>query len=278
MDLKVEEKILLNKIVENIKWDENGKQPIKVKCSDNTTYEADHVIVTVSLGVLKSDYRTLFTPQLPISTQNAIEGLSMGTMNKILLEFEKPFWTRSEWSGMDHFQKIFTKYYDFINVGFGMLWTQEDLNQIKDTDKAWVKDIAGFWRVSYQPNLLFAFTFGETSRKIEKMDESEVLDGVMFLFDKFLSPRMNYTTPIKIATTKWTSNPHVRGSYSVRTLIADAFNTAPKFLAKPINDSLNVPRILFAGEASHNNFFGTAHGAIETGYREAERIISYYED
>ncbi len=68
-------------------------------CSDNSTYEADHVIVTVPLGVLKRDYTTMFTPELPVSKRNAIEGMSFGTMNKILLEFERPFWTNSEWSG-----------------------------------------------------------------------------------------------------------------------------------------------------------------------------------
>jgi spermine oxidase len=72
---------------------------IRVTCSDNTTFEADHVIVTVPLGVLKRDYTTMFTPELPLSKRNAIEGLSVGTMNKILLEFERPFWTNSEWSG-----------------------------------------------------------------------------------------------------------------------------------------------------------------------------------
>jgi spermine oxidase len=150
------------------------------------------------------------------------------------------------------------------------------LEQIKNTDKAWVKDIAGFWRVTHQPNMLFAFTFGETSRKIERMNKSEMLDGVMFLFDKFLSPRMNYTTPINIETTKFFIGPNTLGSFSFISMTTDALRTAPRYLARPVNDFRGVPRILFAGEACHSHFFSTAHGAVETGYAEAERIINYY--
>ncbi|PSN36046.1 Peroxisomal N(1)-acetyl-spermine/spermidine oxidase [Blattella germanica] len=34
--------------------------------------------------------------------------------------------------------------------------------------------------------------------------------------------------------------------------------------------------LLFAGEATHSTHFSTVHGAIETGWREAERIIKLY--
>jgi spermine oxidase len=32
-------------------------------------------------------------------------------------------------------------------------------------------------------------------------------------------------------------------------------------------------RVLFAGEATNEKHFGTVHGAIESGWREADRII-----
>lgn len=37
------------------------------------------------------------------------------------------------------------------------------------------------------------------------------------------------------------------------------------------------PTIQFAGEATHPYYYSTVHGAVETGYREAERLISYYQ-
>lgn len=34
--------------------------------------------------------------------------------------------------------------------------------------------------------------------------------------------------------------------------------------------------IQFAGEATHDKFFSTVHGAVESGYREADRLIEMY--
>lgn len=34
--------------------------------------------------------------------------------------------------------------------------------------------------------------------------------------------------------------------------------------------------ILFAGEATHEHYFSTVHGAVESGFREADRIVNYY--
>ena len=36
-----------------------------IKTTDGKTYCADHVIVTIPLGVLKEKYNTLFNPPLP---------------------------------------------------------------------------------------------------------------------------------------------------------------------------------------------------------------------
>lgn len=33
---------------------------------------------------------------------------------------------------------------------------------------------------------------------------------------------------------------------------------------------------MFAGEATHPHYYGTVHGAIESGFREANRIIGLY--
>lgn len=63
-------KTLLNKEVSNIIW-KNVKP--KVICSDGTSYSADHVIITVSLGVLKECVKTMFDPPLPEYKFRAID-------------------------------------------------------------------------------------------------------------------------------------------------------------------------------------------------------------
>jgi spermine oxidase len=42
----------------------------------------------------------------------------------------------------------------------------------------------------------------------------------------------------------------------------------PETLAEPLDN------LLFAGEATHLRYFSTVHGAIESGFREADRILA----
>ncbi|VEN50439.1 unnamed protein product [Callosobruchus maculatus] len=91
--LPVEEKIQLNKKVTTILWNEpNYPNAVVVKCSDNTSYVADHVLVTVSLGVLKNTHSKLFSPPLPPYKVRTIEGLCFGNLVKIFLQFRKKWW------------------------------------------------------------------------------------------------------------------------------------------------------------------------------------------
>lgn len=109
---------------------------------------------------------------------------------------------------------------------------------------------------------------------MERMDDETVINGCMFLFEKFLSKSMNFQRPIDVRTTRWATNKHFLGTYSYHSITTDLLKTSSEDLALPINNPLGRPCLLFAGEATHPKYFGTVHGAIETGYREAERVLA----
>lgn len=75
---------------------------------------------------------------------------------------------------------------------------------------------------------------------------------------------------------KWHSNPNFLGSYTSHSLEADALKISADQLMEPINDSNGNPLIQFAGEATNHTHYGCVHGAIETGWREADRLITLY--
>lgn len=49
-------------------------------------------------------------------------------------------------------------------------------------------------------------------------------------------------------------------------------------LAEPLLHNDKRPIIQFAGEATSQNHFSTVHGAIESGWREADRLINFYQE
>ena len=75
--------------------------------------------------------------------------------------------------------------------------------------------------------------------------------------------------PIKIVVTKWRSDENTLGSYSYQTISSVEAGVGPRNLAQPIGHGC----VLFAGEATNEKHFSTVHGAIESGWREADRII-----
>lgn len=70
---------------------ESDDFPIRVTCEDGRVFNAEHVICTIPLGVLKKCHKTLFDPELPHYKQESIEHLMFGTVDKIYLEYDRPF-------------------------------------------------------------------------------------------------------------------------------------------------------------------------------------------
>lgn len=106
----------------NIKSDLKSRSlKVEVTCEDGSKFKADHVIFTASLGVLKQNHETLFTPNLPKRKIKAIQTMGFGTVGKIFLEFEEPFWPTevNDWTG------------------FSFLWTRTDIESLRGSDREW---------------------------------------------------------------------------------------------------------------------------------------------
>ncbi|XP_062559761.1 spermine oxidase-like [Armigeres subalbatus] len=255
--INIEDYTQFNKTVANICWNSNPDNIASVRCTDNSVYDADHVICTVSLGVLKERYQSLFTPELPAIKQNAIKGLSIGTVDKLYLEFDKPFWSDG-WQGLS------------------LLWNQNDLEEIRASENSWMEDVFGFYTVDFQPNILCGWISGVNARRMERTSDEEVRKGCVFLLRKFMK-HIDIPEPVTFRRTQWYSNPNFRGSYSFRSVTTDLLNTSAEHLALPLSNAIGIPVVQFAGEATHDHYYSTVHGAIETGWREANRLIGLYQ-
>uniref|UniRef100_A0A453CZS0 Amine oxidase domain-containing protein n=1 Tax=Aegilops tauschii subsp. strangulata TaxID=200361 RepID=A0A453CZS0_AEGTS len=72
---------------------------VEVTVSNGKTFVADAAVITVPLGVLKSN-TIKFEPRLPEWKEEAIRELSVGVENKIVLHFSEVFWPNVEFLGV----------------------------------------------------------------------------------------------------------------------------------------------------------------------------------
>lgn len=221
--------ILLNQRVSSI--DYSGE---KVRVGHNsTTSEADFVLVTVPLGVLKTNSIT-FTPSLPATKTTAIQGLGMNCVNKFLLSWNTAFWDDVQY--ISYTPEIRDKFNYFVNV------------------KKFHPDV----------NALMTFAYAAYGRQTESMTDAEVTDEIMTHLRDVYGNSTPY--PTNMLRTRWDSNPNSFGAYSYTSI-----NTEMRYfddLAEEINDKL-----FFAGEHTHADYFSTVHGAYLSGIREADKII-----
>ncbi|KAM3958382.1 peroxisomal N(1)-acetyl-spermine/spermidine oxidase [Aphomia sociella] len=253
--------ILLNKEVESIRWGTNqpgldSSNPlVQVKCKDGSLYAAKSVIVTVSIGVLKERYDTLFNPPLPTEKITTIKNLQLSVLGKIYIEFEKPWFSKGD--------------------NLGILWTDEDKAKFSD-DEYWITEIYGLWAVDHNPNVLLAWTYGNGTKIMEKVSLDAIRAGVNKLLDVVFKKQFN-VTPIKsIIRSEWASDPLTRGAYSYRSVSSEETGSSAIILSEPLYRPNKFPVVCFAGEATSHHKHNSVHGALDAGFREADRLIGCF--
>lgn len=193
---------------------------------------ADQVIVTLPLGVLKSG-QIRFKPALPDNKQKSIEKMQMGVLNKCFLRFEKAFWpTDVDW-----------------------------LEVIPTQHGHWAEWIS-FMRATKWPVLL-GFNAADRGREIEGMSDADIVQDAMQTLQRIYGN--NIPQPIDFQITRWAQDPFSLGSYSFNQV---GYKPNQRdILAAPVKG-----KVFFAGEATHKDHFGTAHGAYMSGLRAAREI------
>lgn len=253
-ELPIAENIIFNKEVNKIRWD----GPPSVQCSDGSEYFASHIILTASLGVLKHNYRSLFHPVLPQPKIDAINTLGIASVFKVVLEFSNQWWDPESFKTA------------------ALCWDTANLKLLHDgkNNQSWLENLCEFHALDKNPNMLVAWFTGKFVPDIELLPNSTIIEGIMHVLIKFFGRQYKVTKPVRILRNNWNSNQHFRGVYSYETVESRKLNeSAALILSKPSISREGNLSLLFAGEATSPTHYATVHGAIESGYREAQRIV-----
>ena len=247
-------------VVSSIKWSpkttrsdiEESSPQVTVSCEDGTVYNAHHVIITPSIGVLKTWMAGNFiNPSLPTGKLDAISKLGMGEGCCAQFEFAAPLLDR------DH-QLI-----EFF-------WLEEDLESLAKFP--WAQSLDALVKEG-ESNIYSIFLTGEKARALEQSTEAEMAEGICKILEMFL--KKSITPPMKIQCGRWTSDPYTLGIYSYTPKEGDNYGDRVA-LSQPV-DGTTPLQLLFAGEATHPTIFATTNGAFETGVKEAGRLLKHYD-
>jgi monoamine oxidase len=206
----------------------------KIKVTHNGIItEADYVLVTVPLGVLKAN-TIQFVPALPTVKQTAIQKLGMNCVNKFLLTWNTAFWDDVQY--ISYTPTIKDKFNYFVNVK----------------------------KVNPSVNALMTCAYADYARQTETMSDAQIIDEIMVhLRDIYGNSIPN---PTNLLRTKWNTNENSYGAYSYTAVGTEMRHFDD--LAEEINDKL-----FFGGEHTEADYFSTTHGAYLSGIREADKII-----
>jgi monoamine oxidase len=211
---------------------EHGRNGVRVVTTSGA-FEGDAAIVTLPLGVLKEGV-VEFLPPLPEEKRRAISRLGMGTLTKIVLRFNAPFWPERQYV-------------------FGCLSADPAAEPLA---------IVNLFRTHRVP-VLVLLVGGARGRELEHLSDREAEDHAMTIVRRAFGD--SAPKPTSTTVTRWSSDPFSRGAYSYMAVGARPDDI--ERLAEPVGDSL-----FFAGEATSRSHWACLHGAYVSALREAARL------
>ncbi|GAB4853795.1 hypothetical protein Ancab_017989 [Ancistrocladus abbreviatus] len=297
--------IRLGRKVTKIEWQPNGHQwadfednnclkPVKLHFSDGSIMQADHVIVTVSLGVLKAGIRqesSIFSPPLPSFKTGAISRLGYGVVNKLFLQLNPSI----SQEGNDNLSKF---------PIFQMVFHRQDSEFRHRKIPWWMRRTAALYPIYSSSSVLLSWFAGKEALELESLTDEEIINGVSTTISSFLLNSRHHKQGhaheacngnveskgcstaseykfTRILRSKWGTDPLFLGSYCYVAVgsSCDDLDTLAEPLPRVGNcGSSAIPplQILFAGEATHRTHYSTTHGAYLSGLREANRLLKHY--
>lgn len=238
--------LFLNAVAEEVRWSP-GSVRVRARTRQGTplgTFQGEHAVVTLPVGVLQAKPpapgAVRFVPRVR-TQERAWNRLAMGSLVKVLLRFRTAFWREQEATARFGF-------FHSPTSSFPTWWTLSPHRRTRH---------------------LVGWSGGPAAASLSRLSEQAVLGhalrGLSQLFPfsvRELNARLEAWR-----VQDWQGEPYTRGGYAV---IPSGAMDAVEALAKPVGRTL-----FFAGEATHvGGDEGTVHGALETGRRAADELLS----
>lgn len=228
--------IHLSSVVKVIRWKEGS---VEVLCEDGRGFSAAKALVTVPLGVLKSEKDSKghigFQPEIPEAIR-AFNQMGFGSVVKLFLEFKDSFWENINAPEMGFL---------LSDAEVPTWWTQMPDNV----------------------PVLTGWIAGPASEKLSSLSEREIIDKALgslsYIFGISVPDLKEQVVSSKAAN--WNADPFALGAYAYTTVET---REAIKAASEPVKNTL-----FFAGEAFYmGHAMGTVEGALTSGRDAAEKL------
>lgn len=210
---------------EHCRYSDN-EEKIVLLFSNQTVILCEKVVCTMSLGFLKENLDTIFKPKciIPDEKKRAIQRMGFGTVNKIILVYDKPFWDKN----LEDIHPI---------------WPTESTEKMFETLKRfnfdfssrWFEDICTICPTLNQKNTLVVWIAGNHYH--ECLTDDQVKKECTKMLKKFLGSD-DIPEPIDVLRSNWYSNKFFKGSYSFY-----AYGTRPEDI-KQIAEPLKIKNVI----------------------------------
>ena len=202
---EVKDKILLNTIVSKIDY---SQSEIIITASNNRLFNADKVIITVPIPILKSG-DIQFIPALQNEKTNAFSKIGMDAGMKVFLKFNNKFFDQ--------------------NIIGGAICA------------AYADDSIG---KAQSDNILLAFIMGDQAAYLTALaNDTAITNALLQELDMMYNGQAT-TSFIASHVENWTTNPFVKGAYSYSTVgMGDARKIATQAISKKLyfaGEAMNI--------------------------------------
>jgi monoamine oxidase len=207
---------------------------------ESFSIEADRVIVTVPVSILKSG-SIAFTPGLPSAKTSALSKMEMDAAMRVVLDFKANFWGETSgflYGGVDG--------PEYFNSGAGRSELYRTLSITVGGAKAAELSALGKGSIPILLDELDSIFSGKATLNVRKDSNDNTIAIIQ----------------------DWTLEPFIKGGSAY--LKAGGTNQDRVNLATPVNNKL-----FFAGEATDvNGEYGTINGALLSGERAAKEVLA----
>lgn len=219
----------------------------KIEFEDGEVLDADYIISTLPLGVLKYEPIKI-EPALPDWKAGAIARLGFGVLNKVVLVYKHAFW--------DQNRDIFGVLREPVNNMYSL--DQKDYSPKRGRFFQWINCT----KTSGVPTLI-ALMAGDAAFQTQASNNASLVTEATRILRTTFGAHVPF--PVEVIVTRWGYDRFARGSYSYAgpNLQPNDYETMAK----------TVGNLYFAGEHTCGTHPATVHGAYISGLRVASDVL-----